>query len=475
MRTNHTKKSRPALTIIVIAIAIFMTNLDTSIVNIALPEFTKIFHADTGEVSRIVLIYLLAMVSLLLVFGKISDLKGSERIFTMGYAVFTLASGLCAFAPSLNLLIVFRFIQGVGSAMLLATWGAIAMKYLPADIRGRAFGLVTVFGGIGMAIGAPVGGLLIHYFSWKWIFLINLPIGIATIILIRFVLNKKTLPTVNSDRFDFAGAALSFSGILCLFLVLNAGADFGWLSWKSVILFMLAGGCLSLFYLREKRCASPLLNIRLLKNKHVLFGYTSTVIVVMILMGFNFLFPFFFDFVRRLDPEKTGFLLMTFPAISILISPVSGYFCDKRSSRMVSMVALCFLIASAFMFATFGMMTSYYLIISSFILFGIGLALFFTANTALVMSHATPGVEGMFTAFLSAVTYLGAALGINFFELIFSLGFPVTGKKLVPGNLPPEMLTSGFLHASVFGIVLALFGFIAVLISKEKNKLVSSS
>ena len=475
MEKNRIEKSRPALTIITIAIAIFMTNLDTSIVNIALPEFTKIFHADTGEVSRIILIYLLAMVSLLLVFGKVSDLKGSERIFTMGYIVFTLASGLCAFAPSLNLLIIFRFFQGVGSAMLLATWGAIAMKYIPADIRGRAFGMVTVFGGIGMAIGAPVGGLLIHYLSWKWIFLINVPVGIATIILIRFVLNKKILPAITNDRFDFAGAILSFFGILCLFLVLNAGTDFGWLSYKSILLFLIAFGCLILFYFQEKQVASPLLNIRMLKNKHVLLGYTSTVIVVMILMGFNFLFPFFFDFVRHLDPEKTGFLLMTFPIISILVSPVSGYFCDKRSPRMVSMVALCFIIISAFLFATFGLMTSYYLVITSFLLFGIGLALFFTANTSLVMSHATPGFEGMFTAFLSAVTYLGAALGINFFELIFSFGFPVSGEKLVPSKLPPEMLTSGFLHASVFGIVLAIIGFIAVMISKEKSKQILSS
>jgi EmrB/QacA subfamily drug resistance transporter len=475
MEKNPTEKSRPALTIIAIAIAIFMTNLDTSIVNIALPEFTKIFHADTGEVSRIVLVYLLAMVSLLLVFGKVSDLKGSERIFTTGYVVFTLASGLCAFAPSLNLLIVFRFIQGVGGAMLLATWGAVAMKYLPAGMRGRAFGIVTVFGGIGMAIGAPVGGLLIHYLSWEWIFLINLPVGIAAIILIRFALNKKNVPAVGNDRFDFAGAAFSFAGILCLFLVLNTGADYGWLSWKSILLFIIAAGCLSLFYFREKRCISPLLNFRMLKNKHVLSGYTSTVIVVMILMGFNFLFPFYFDFVRHLDPEKTGFLLMTFPVVSILISPVSGYFCDKRSSRMVSMVALFFLIASSFLFATFGMMTSYYLVIASFLLFGVGLALFFTANTALVMSHATPGAEGMFTALLSAVTYLGAAFGINFFELIFSLGFPVTGRKLIPGNLPPEMLTTGFLHASVFGIILAIFGLMAVLIYREKSKQFLSS
>ncbi|MEI7725469.1 MAG: MFS transporter [Bacteroidota bacterium] len=475
MEKVRTEEPRPALTIVVIAIAIFMTNLDTSIVNIALPEFTKIFHADTGEVSRVVLVYLLAMVSLLLVFGKVSDLKGSERIFTMGYAVFTLASVLCAFAPTLNFLILFRFFQGVGSAMFLATWGAVALKYIPSEMRGRAFGLITVFGGVGMAIGAPIGGLLIHYLSWKWIFLINLPIGIAAIVMIRYVLTKKHVPVDNHDRFDFPGAAFSVLGILSLFLVLNAGADFGWLSWKSIALFIFAFVFLILFYFREKRCASPLLNIHLLENKHVLFGYATAVIVVMILMGFNFLFPFFFDFVRHLDPAKTGFLLMTFPIVSILISPVSGYFCDKRSPRLVSLFALAFLIASTFIFVRFDLLTSYYLVIFSFLLFGVGLALFFTANTALVMSHATPGVEGMFTALLSAVTYLGASMGINFFEIFFSSGFPASTRSMAPENLPPDMLITGFMHASVFGIILAFLGFIAVLISKEKSKLTLST
>jgi EmrB/QacA subfamily drug resistance transporter len=471
----HTEKSRHILTIVAIALAIFMTNLDTSIVNIALPTFVTIFHSDTGEVSRVVLIYLLAMVSLVLVFGKLSDQQKPERIFALGFTIFTVASGLCALAPSITLLILFRFVQGVGSAMLLATWGAIAVRYLPPEIRGRAFGFMTVFGGVGMAIGAPIGGFLIRYLSWKWIFLINLPAGILTLILIRVVMNKRSGSDSRPHRFDFPGAVLSFWGILSLFMVLNMGEDFGWLSWKSILLFILAAGCLAGFYYREKTCTAPILNIGILRNKHILAGYATTILVTMILMGFNFLFPFFFSYVRHLQPEKTGLLLMTFPVVSILVSPLSGYLCDKGSSRFVSLIALFFILVSGLLFATFGIQTSYLFVIVVFLLFGIGLALFFTANTALLMSHATPAVAGMFSALISAVSYLGSAIGINFFELIFSFRFPLSGTKQSPETLPPELLTQGFLHASVFGIILAILGIIAVLISHENNNSSMSS
>ncbi|HRY31960.1 MAG TPA: MFS transporter [Bacteroidales bacterium] len=461
---------RQILTIVTIALAIFMTNLDTSIVNIALPTFVKTFNADTGVVSRVVLVYLLAMVSLLLVFGRISDRIGAVRVFAWGYGVFSLASLLCALSPTIGWLIAFRFLQGVGSAMLLASWGAITVQYLPPEIRGRAFGMITVFGGVGMAIGAPVGGFLIRWLSWEWIFLVNIPPGLAALLLIRLILNDKKPSSEGSSRFDLSGAILSIAGIFCLFLLLNTGQDLGWLSWETLVMGLVAIALLGGFWYRETHCDSPLLNLKIFSKKQLLAGYATTLAVLMIMMGFNFLFPFFFDFVRKLQPQQTGLLLMTFPLISILLSPVSGYLCDKGSPRNVSLTALACIILSAVMFATFGIETSYLFVIFTFIVFGSGLALFFTANTALVMSHSTAATAGTFSALLAAITYLGSALGINFFELIFSLGFPGTGAKDQLANLPAEMLTRGFLNASFFGIALSLAGLFLVMISRELKK-----
>ncbi|HTX89466.1 MAG TPA: MFS transporter, partial [Bacteroidales bacterium] len=266
----NSDRIRQLLTVTAIAIAMFMTNLDTSIVNIAMPTLARYFQADTDGVSRVVLSYLLAMVSFLLIFGQISDRRGHERIFLLGYAVFTLASALCGFAPTLLLLNLFRFLQGIGSAMLLASWGAIAVKYIPAEIRGRVFGIITVFGGVGMALGAPVGGFLLTWLSWRWIFLINLPFGFLAIVLIRMVLDLKHTPASSGVKFDYLGSGLSLVGLFCLFLLLNTGKDAGWLCTKSIILGSVAILGLTGFYFRERNIPSPLLNIRHLSQRNLL-------------------------------------------------------------------------------------------------------------------------------------------------------------------------------------------------------------
>jgi MFS family permease len=325
-----------------------------------------------------------------------------------------------------------------------------------------------VFGGVGMAIGAPIGGLLISSLSWQWIFLINLPVGVIAIVLIRFMLNRKPECNKTASRFDHAGAVLSFIGMFSLLLLLNHGQDFGWLSWQSILLFVLSLGCLGLFFISEKRCSSPLVQIETLRNRHLAWGFVSTVSVTMVLIGFNFLFPFFFDFVRHLDPGKTGLLLMTFPIVTILVSPISGYLCDRGSPRTVSIVSMMLALAAVALFTAFGAGTSYYYIIMSFLIFGIGLALFYTANTALIMSHATQDKAGMFASLLSTVSYIGAALGINLFEMVFSYGFPASSTAAMD-TLSQDLLLRSYLNASVFGVIITVFGLITVIISREKS------
>jgi len=156
---------RSLMIIFAVSVSVFMVNLDVSITNIAMPSLNAYFKVGTGDTAKIVLSYLLSLSGFLLVFGKLSDEFGSKNVFIPGVLVFKIASILCAFSDTLMLLIASRFLQGIGGAMIAATYGAIVMQYLPQNISGKAFGLITAAGGVGFALGAPIGGYIIEHLS----------------------------------------------------------------------------------------------------------------------------------------------------------------------------------------------------------------------------------------------------------------------------------------------------------------------
>ena len=464
------EKTQNILVIVTVALAIFVTNLDISIVNIALPTFTKVFDVGTGEVSRVIVAYLLALVGSLMIFGHLTDQKGMEKMFVIGFAVFTVASALCAISPSMDFLNIFRFVQGLGGAMLLSTFGAIILKYLPAKIRGRAFGFCTVFGGTGVAIGPPVGGFMVQYLSWHWIFVVNIPIGIFAIILARKVLNKPHIKPENpgSSKFDFIGGLLSFAGLFILFYMLNTADNFGWLSMRNILMLAFSVVCFVLFIIREKRYPVPLIDLSVFKVKNLVLGFLALIFVTMILDGLTFLFPFFFELICNFEAGKTGLLMMIAPLAIILVSPVSGYFSDLKGPRFVGVIALIFLVITTVMVAWFNSATSYYFITAAFILFGIGLALFYTSNTTFIMNYAEKGREGMLSALLSVVTYLGSSLGIIAFEIVFSWRFDLSRSESLT-EIPKHIVLNGYQNAMIIGVIIGIFGLVSIIAARDKR------
>jgi len=469
------EKTQNILVVVTVALAIFVTNLDISIVNIALPTLSKIFNTGTDEVSRVIVAYLLALVGSLLVFGRLCDQKGVEKIFIIGFTTFTIASVLCALSPTIDFLNIFRFLQGLGGAMLLASFGAIVLKYLPPEKRGRAFGFSTVFGGIGVAIGPPVGGFLIQYLSWHWIFIVNVPIGIAGVYLAYRVLNKKHVPapSTGSGGFDLLGGFLSFLGLFVLFYMMNTADKSGWLSVRTLSMLAFSILCFILFVFREKRYSSPLVDLSVFKIKNLLLGFFALIFVTMVLDGLTFTFPFFFDLICKLGAGETGLILMIAPLAIIFVSPVSGYLSDLKGPRYVGVISLLFLVVSVVMVEMFTSETSYYFIIVAFILFGIALALFYTSNTTFIMNYAEKGKEGMLSALLAVVTYLGASLGISVFEIVFSLKFDINKSESLT-DIPENIVMNGYQDAMIFGVIISILGLIAIVIAKEKSVNVKS-
>lgn len=466
---NKNESSSYIQIVVAISFSLFITNLDVSIVNIALPTLSKTYNANVDSVSRVILLYVLGMASFLPVFGKIGDIKGSEKIFNLGYLVFAASSILCALSTGLVYLNIFRFFQGIGSAMLLANFAAIIIKYLPVNKRGKAFGISSVFGGVGMAAGLPIGGFLVDNFDWRWIFFINIPASIIGFVLGYMVLKRESPTVLNNEKFDIMGAIYSIIGLMSLLFVLNTGSKAGWLSLQSIVIFIVSLVFISLFIKQESKCSSPLLDLSYLKNLKMSFGLVCAFCFIIILDGLYFLFPFFFEYVRNFSSAKVGLILMISSLTSIFFGPLSGYLADKYKPRIITRIAISLLIISNFLFLFFNSQTSYWFIIISFFIFGVSLALFFAANSTLIMSHAKKGKEGMLSSLSSVNSYLATIVGVCLFGVIFSHGYSLSEINVSNIQIYSQKLLLGYKNSIYFAIFISFAAFVASYIAQENE------
>ncbi|MBN1926141.1 MAG: MFS transporter [Prolixibacteraceae bacterium] len=472
MNHPHVEMSpkRAYFLIVTVAMALFMVNLDTSIINVALPTMASNFHSDPSDVAKIIISYLLALSSTLLVFGRLGDLKGADKLFMVGYSVFTVGSLLCALAPNLNYLIAFRLLQGLGGAILYSNWGPIFMKYLPPQFRAKAFGAITIAAGSGFAVGPPVGGYLVDHLGWRWVFLINIPFGLFALFSCFKLLNKRNIHNKTDARIDIPGALTSIFMLFSLFFLFEVGPKRGWTDPVSLgviasfVIFFL------LFLFREQRCKSPLIKLNLFKNTTLSFSLISRTMVMLILSGLSFIFPFFFETVRGLSPSQVGLVLMIFPLTSFVGGPLAGKLGSKIGKMKTNFLSLVFLFGSGFLIWTFQSTTSWTFIIMSFIVFGFGLALFLAGNIGIVMGNAPRGNEGMVTAINSVFSILGSALGVIFFQLVYSLHLPNKPGLADHLNASVKALTKGYQYAVLIAIAAAGISLLLAFFLKENKQ-----
>jgi EmrB/QacA subfamily drug resistance transporter len=451
--------------IIVIAAGTFLVNLDASIVNIALPTLCTKLGASPQAISWVVLIYLCALGSLLLFAGKLGDALGSKRVFTTGFLIFVAGSFFCGLAHQIHTMYLGRLVQGIGAACIMANFGAILLQNLPADFRGRAFGLNTVLGGIGYAMGAPLGGWLIHAFDWRWIFLINIPIGLAAVAAATVALKKDPAAKSEPERFDMPGLFLSIIAVTLFLLILTHAFGDNLFSIPYVIAVSVLLLCTVAFIRQELKAEHPILEIPLFVPKAILACIATNMGFVMILAGLNFLFPFYFMEVLHMGVGKTGLFLMVFPVVSVAASPLAGYLADRFGPKTVVVRASLLALIATSGFYSFSPAISTTLIVVVFVGFGIGLAMFFTANITLFMSHSPADKAGMFTAVASSGTTIGSALGVSIFGNFLGSG---NGSDLVSRA---SQIDAGFHHAVMLAVLLALAALGTSMTSKSARPL----
>ena len=402
-----------------VSIGTFMSTLDSSIVNVALPTISGQLHSDLSILQWTVSAYLLTISSLLPVFGRTADMLGRRKVYSLGFLVFTLGSALCGLAPNIWFLVGTRVLQAVGAAMLMANSAAIVTAIFPFQERGRALGLTGTVVALGSLTGPALGGILIGLAGWRSIFYINLPIGIIGYLAALFILPADH-PRKAEDRFDFTGAALFTAGMISLLLAISNGEDWGWTS--SSILLGLAMGLVLLigFVINERRVHHPMIDLSLFSNRPFVIGNLCGWMCFVAMFANTMLLPFYLQQILNYSPYQVGLLMTAFPITMAVVAPLSGYASDKFGPLILTCSGLAISGLGLFYYSTLSTTAHFYQVIPGSILMGLGSGLFQLSqqqqcNEFSATTKAWPG-GGINSLVRNLGMISGIALSVSLFE-----------------------------------------------------------
>lgn len=335
--TAHAVKR--SLVLLAVATGLVMALLDATIVNIAVPAIMADLNTGVTAISWVVNGYNLSLAVLFLVMGRVAQRWGQRRLFVVGLVVFTLFSLACALVPNIGWLIVCRVLQGVGAAAMLPVSLSILLSVFPPERHGAAIGMWAGIGVVAAAFGPSLGGVLSEYATWEWIFYINLPIGLAAVLLAcRFV---PALP--GSGRglsLDVPGIVLSGTGFFCLTLATIQGNDWGWSSGAVVSLFLAAAVLLGSWVVLELRSRAPMLDLRTFRSRQFSAAMLATVLLSAALMGAVFLAVIYMVSVLGYSEVKAAVAVTPLPATGAVLAPLTGRLVDRVPPYVTGLIGV---------------------------------------------------------------------------------------------------------------------------------------
>ena len=400
-----------------------MASLDRNIVIIALPSIANELHTSLITLVWIAIGYWVVTASMLLTFGRLADMFGRVKLYNLGFALFTIGSGLCCVSQTGEQLIVFRIIQALGAAFIFSNSSAILSDSFPESERGKALGINQISIVVGSVMGLVIGGALTSYFGWRSIFWINIPIGIFATI---WAFSKlKELGTIKKEKIDWLGNLLFAGGLISILLGITFGS-FHLLNIFEITLFILVGiSLLVLFYKNEKKVSFPMMDLSLFKLR--LFTSSNIAIFFNSLArgAFTFVMVFFLQGpTMLLNPLESGIYLIPVSLALAIVAPITGWFYDKYRSQIISQTGLIISAIGFILLATMGSMISYVDAILPLALIGAGMGIFTSPNRATIMNSVPPNRRGIAAGISTTLVMAGSAFSIGLVFLIFSALLP---------------------------------------------------
>jgi len=414
--------------------AAFMTTLDSSIVNIGLPSIARAFGVSlSGTVEWVLIGYLVVIAAFLLTFGRLADMVGRKPLFLAGIGIFTLSSALCGAAPSLGALITARCFQGLGASAIFSVNVAMITRSFPAAERGRALGTNAILVALGVSVGPTAGGILTHLLNWRWIFYVNLPIGVVVILAAWHLLTER--PRMKRQHFDVPGATFLAVGLSALTLGLSFGQEWGWSSLRFLLSMLLATVALAGAAWVEHRAPFPLLDPALLRNRVFVLANVSFTICMLALFAVGFLLPFYLEELKGYGTLRSGLLLTPLPLALAVVAPLSGTLADRVGSRWLAPVGLALSSLGLILLTGLAPASSIFFLILALVVTGIGQGLFQSPNTRAIMEAAPPEEQGVASGTLATSRVIGQCLSVAVAGAVFAgFGAAEAGSALATGR-----------------------------------------
>jgi EmrB/QacA subfamily drug resistance transporter len=453
---DHAPDPRRWQALALVCVAMFMTVLDVSIVNVALPSIKTALSVAEKDLQWIITAYTIAFGGFLLLGGRAGDLLGRRRMFMIGIALFSVASLACGLATSIGVLVAARVVQGLGAAIISpATLSIIMTTFEEGSERNKALGIWGAMGGSGAAAGVLFGGILTKYAGWEWIFFVNVPVGVIVLALTRPLVRESRMPGLRG--FDFAGAATITSSLALLVYGISKAPDVGWSSGQTIGFLVGAAVILAAFLVIESRHPSPMMPFRIFRVRTVTGANVVGFLLGALVFANFFLLTLYVQQVLHYSALKAG---LTFLATAGTVIPVAGLsqaLVTKIGVRPVLVTGLALLTGGMLWYAQIPVHGSFVPdLLPGYLMVGFGLAFSFIPMSIAALAGVEHDEAGLASGLINTSQQIGGALGV---AIAATVAFTHANTLVAGGHDALSAQTSGF---SLAFWVLAAVGAVSV-------------
>jgi EmrB/QacA subfamily drug resistance transporter len=464
--SEHNPRRISRLILLSVCIGQTIVGLDQRAILVALPTLTQTFHTAFTTVQWTVLIYDLMLVGLIITMGRLGDLFGRRRFYSLGFVIFVTASALCGMSQTPAQLIFFRAVQAIGGSMIAANGRAIVSVALPREERGRALGLTSTAFHVGFLTGPSLGGFLIDTIGWRWIFYINLPLSLW-----GAYLAWKVIPETRAEKrgpVDVPGALLLLLSNGLFIYAIDQLPRLGWRHPNFLLVLSLSLVAFAFLFVAEAKAKSPILILSMFRTRLFSAGISSLFVITASLSAINFLLPFYLQNLLGFSASQVGWIIIADSVIIMMMAPLAGSLSDRLGSRLLCTLGCAIIVIAQFFVASLDLHSSIPRIMFPLALWGVGWALFNSPNQSAILGAVSPDRIGAAAGMIATTARTGGAMGVALSATVFSYLLAAAGLTGSQIDSPQSWQASPDLFVASFNYtvhIVNLFSLLALFFS----------